>query len=65
VQQSPKKPNSGQDPVSHADLDQTPEEILEYWTKERMEEARPRELKLPAPEPSPVDKDHDQDDDQD
>ncbi|KIC66989.1 hypothetical protein AB0284_07620 [Pseudarthrobacter phenanthrenivorans] len=61
MQQPPKEPDSGQDPVSHADLDQTPEEILEYWTKERMDQARPRELKLPAPGPGPVDQEDHQD----
>jgi hypothetical protein len=28
-------------------LNQTHEEILEYWTDQRMAEARPRELRLP------------------
>ena len=49
VQQPPKYTPSGQDPVSHADLNQTHEEILEYWTAERMAEAKPRELRLPEP----------------
>lgn len=46
-----------EDPVSHSDASQTPEEILEYWTPERMAEAKPREIRLPdphgEPEPSP------------
>ena len=49
MQQLPKDTQSGQDPVSHADLNQTHEEILEYWTAERMAEAKPRELRLPEP----------------
>jgi hypothetical protein len=48
-----------EDPVSHSDASQTPEEILEYWTPERMAEAKPREIRLPdpqgEPEPSPED----------
>jgi hypothetical protein len=47
VQQPPKNGTPGQDPVSHAELNQTHEEILEYWTDQRMAEARPRELRLP------------------
>jgi hypothetical protein len=39
----------GPDPVSHAELNQTHEEILEYWTAERMAQAKPRELRLPEP----------------
>lgn len=34
--------------VSHSDVAQTPEEILAYWTPERMAEAQPREIRLPA-----------------
>jgi hypothetical protein len=49
VQHPPKDTQSGQDPVSHADLNQTHEEILEYWTEERMAKAKPRELRLPEP----------------
>jgi len=33
--------------VSHSESDQTHEEILEYWTKQRMADAKPRELRLP------------------
>ena len=51
VQQPPKDTPSGQDPVSHAELGQTHEEILEYWTAERMAEAKPRELRLPEEGP--------------
>ena len=49
MQQPPSDSPSSQDPVSHAELDQTHEEILEYWTAERMAEAKPRELRLPEP----------------
>lgn len=51
MQQPSKDTASGQDAVSHADLDQTHEEILEYWTKERMAEAKPREIRLPGKGP--------------
>ncbi|GAA3404867.1 hypothetical protein [Pseudarthrobacter polychromogenes] len=51
MQQPPKEIPSGQDPVSHAELGQTHEEILEYWTAERMAEAKPRELRLPEEGP--------------
>ena len=49
MQQPPRDTPSGQEPVSHAELDQTHEEIIEYWTEERMAEAKPRELRLPEP----------------
>ena len=35
--------------VSHR-ITQAPEEILAYWTPERMAEAVPRDLRLPAQE---------------
>ncbi|MDQ0692036.1 hypothetical protein [Arthrobacter sp. W4I7] len=57
MQQHPKDPPSSEDAVSRRDLNQTREEILEYWTKERMAEARPRELRLPEPGPPPADQD--------
>ena len=53
MQQPPKDTPSGQDPVSHAELNQTHEEILEYWTEERMAEAKPRELRFPEEGPRP------------
>lgn len=53
MQQPPKDTPSGQDPVSHAKLNQTHQEILEYWTEERMAEAKPRELRLPEVGPRP------------
>jgi hypothetical protein len=60
VQQQPAKDTgSGEDAVSRSDLNQTREEILEYWTKERMAEAKPRELRLPQPVPPPADQDED------
>lgn len=37
--------------VSH-NVSQTPEEILAYWTPERMAEAVPRDIRLPDPEES-------------
>ena len=57
MQQNPREPASDEDPVSHIDLDQSNEEVLEYWTEERMVEARPRELKLPEPGPHPAGQD--------
>ena len=35
--------------VSHS-VTQPPEEILAYWTPERMAEAVPRDIRLPDPE---------------
>ncbi|MGN7250000.1 MULTISPECIES: hypothetical protein [unclassified Arthrobacter] len=35
--------------VSHS-ISQAPEEILAYWTPERMAEAVPRDIRLPAQE---------------
>lgn len=35
--------------VSH-NVRESPEEILAYWTPERMAEAVPREIRLPDPE---------------
>ncbi|MFF1883736.1 hypothetical protein ACFVVC_19935 [Pseudarthrobacter sp. NPDC058196] len=54
MQRNPNEPAPDQDPVSHADLDQSSEEVLDYWTEERMAEARPRELTLPEPGPGPA-----------
>ena len=51
------RPNGGteppEDPVSHAESVQTPEEILAYWTLERMAGAEPREIRLPGPDEDP------------
>lgn len=38
---------SGNGSVSHSKSAQTHGEILEYWTKQRMAAAKPRELRLP------------------
>jgi hypothetical protein len=55
VQQPPAKdaPPPGEDPVSSSDVSQSPEEILAYWTPERMAEATPREILLPSPGEEP------------
>lgn len=37
--------------VSRMTSDQTHEEILEYWTKQRMADAKPREQQLPEGSP--------------
>lgn len=52
MQQQPKDQEQDHGDVSHVDLNQSPEEILEYWTPERMAEAKPREIVLPDPEAS-------------
>ena len=57
MQQNRKAPDPDEDPVSHVDLTQSPEEVLEYWTKERMAEAKPREIRLPEPGSRPADQD--------
>jgi hypothetical protein len=41
--------------VSHSSIGQAPEEIIAYWTPERMAEAKPREVRLPEPAPGPYD----------
>ena len=51
MRQPPKDVPAGEDSVSHAKLNQTHEEILEYWTDQRMAEAKPRELRLPEQGP--------------
>lgn len=56
-QQHGKESGSGEDAVSRSDLNQTREEILEYWTEERMAEAKPRELRLLRPGPPPGEQD--------
>lgn len=40
---------SSGDVVSHS-VSEAPEEILAYWTPERMAEAVPRDIRLPDPE---------------
>lgn len=37
--------------VSNSESEQTHEEILAYWTPEKMAKAKPRELQLPEPAP--------------
>ena len=39
--------------VSHVDVVETPEEVLAYWTPERMAQAKPREIRLPGAESGP------------
>ena len=46
-------PEPADDAVSHSDITQSPEEILAYWTPERMAEAKPREIRLPEPASTP------------
>jgi hypothetical protein len=46
-------PAPSEDRVSHAAAGQTPEEILAYWTPERMAGAEPREIRLPSPGDDP------------
>ncbi|MDQ0924447.1 hypothetical protein QF038_002955 [Pseudarthrobacter sp. W1I19] len=57
MQQPPKDTPSGEDAVSRSDLNQTREEVLEYWTEERIAEAKPREVRLPKPGPAPASQD--------
>ncbi|WLQ05123.1 hypothetical protein [Arthrobacter oryzae] len=40
---------SGDGAVSRSDITQAPEDIIAYWTPERMAEAKPREVRLPEP----------------
>jgi hypothetical protein len=56
VQQHPDQPADG-DPVTSSELNQTREEVLEYWTSERMAKAKPRELRLPEPGTRPENQD--------
>jgi hypothetical protein len=56
VQPSPDRAPTGEEPVSRSDVNQTHEEILEYWTEQRMAEAKPRELRLPEKDPRPEQK---------
>ncbi|WP_427173849.1 hypothetical protein [Arthrobacter sp. 92] len=37
--------------MSHSEVTQAPEEVIAYWTPQRMAEAQPREIRLPAPGP--------------
>jgi hypothetical protein len=51
VQHSPDENPAGTESVTRSDTTQTHEEILEYWTRQRMAEAKPRELRLPVEGP--------------
>jgi hypothetical protein len=46
-------PEPADEGVSHSDISQAPEEIIAYWTPERMAEAKPREVRLPDPDAVP------------
>jgi hypothetical protein len=44
------QPESADDEgVSHSGISQAPEDIIAYWTPERMGGAKPREGRLPEP----------------
>jgi hypothetical protein len=47
--QSPDEETAANRSVTRIEVNQTQEEILEYWTEERMAEAKPRELQRPEP----------------
>lgn len=49
MRKNPEDSPSGEDSVSRSDVTQTREEILEYWTPQRMAEAKPREIVFPEP----------------
>lgn len=51
MQPSPSQDPSGTESVTRSDAHQTHEEILEYWTRQRMADAKPRKLRLPAEGP--------------
>ena len=42
-------PEPADEGVSHSDISRAPEEIIAYWTPERMAAAKPREVRLPEP----------------
>jgi hypothetical protein len=44
-------PEPADEGVSHSSISQAPEEIIAYWTPERMAEAKPREVRLPESNP--------------
>ncbi|MDR6509049.1 hypothetical protein [Arthrobacter oryzae] len=48
-------PEPADEGVSHSSIGPAPEEIIAYWTPERMADAKPRELRLPEPAPGPDD----------
>jgi hypothetical protein len=51
LRKSPSNDQSGSEPVRRIEVTQTNEEILEYWTEQRMAEAKPRDITLPANNP--------------
>nr|WP_236557478.1 hypothetical protein [Arthrobacter sp. 9AX] len=51
--QSPSEETPANRSVTRIEVNQTQEEILEYWTEERMAEAKPRELRRPEQGPPP------------
>lgn len=53
MRNSPSADQPDPEPVSRIDVPQTHEEILEYWTEQRMAEAKPREIRLPPEGPHP------------
>lgn len=61
MHQFPSGELSGEGSVTHSDVTQSHEEIVEYWTKQRMAEARPREVRLPAEGPRLKQRDADAD----
>jgi hypothetical protein len=44
--------NSGNPEVTSHQVEETPEEILEYWTPERMAKAEPADRTLEVPDPA-------------
>ncbi|CAN7251706.1 hypothetical protein LJR078_001135 [Arthrobacter sp. LjRoot78] len=42
--------SSNGDAVSRSEISQAPEDILAYWTPERLADAKPREVRLPQTE---------------
>jgi hypothetical protein len=55
--QNPSEEASGHPSVTRIGVNQTHEEIVGYWTEERMAEAKPRELRLPESGPPPPEQD--------
>ena len=48
--QRPDRTPTHPETVSHSDVTQSPEEILAYWTEQKMAEATPPDLRRPAPD---------------
>lgn len=51
MQPHPRDASPGGESVSRSKLRHTHGEILEYWTKQRLADAKPRELRLPEEGP--------------